>query len=66
VRMPKSRFQFAGRIASDPLPPDAVAGVEELFARLVARAWAADHPELLRAVEEKVEDEFDFDSDGAH
>ena len=43
----RQRFRVVRRIASEPMPVEQWRGVERIMARLVARAYAADHPELF-------------------
>ncbi len=35
------------RISSEPMSPEQWRGVERILARVIARAYLADHPELL-------------------
>jgi len=42
------RFTVVSKIAAEPMPVDEWRAAESLLARLVARAYAADHPELFR------------------
>jgi len=42
------RFTVVTKIAVEPMPVDEWRAAESLLARLVARAYAADHPELFR------------------
>ena len=39
---------MVSRIAAEPMPVEEWQAAESLLARLVARAYAADHPELFR------------------
>ncbi len=43
----KKRISVVRRIAPDPMPPEQWEAAERLMATLVARAFAADHPELF-------------------
>lgn len=42
------RFTVVTKIAAEPMPVEEWRAAESLLARLVARAYAADHPELFR------------------
>ena len=46
----RRRFSVITRIAAEPMPVEEWQAAESLLARLVARAYAADHPELFRPV----------------
>ena len=43
----KGRFTVIARIAAEPLPAAEWDAAERLLAELIARAYAADHPELF-------------------
>jgi hypothetical protein len=45
----KRQFTFMARIAEEPMPAEEWQAAERLLAKLVARAYAADHPDLLQA-----------------
>ena len=47
-RKSKQRFTFKASIAAEPMPIEQWQAVERLLARLIARAYLADHPELFR------------------
>lgn len=47
----RRRFPVVTKIAAEPMPMDEWQAAESLLARLVARAYAADHPELFRRPE---------------
>ena len=47
TRSRQRRIAVRTRTASQPMPPAECQAVERLLARLVARAWATDHPELF-------------------
>ena len=48
VRTSKRRFTFTARIAEAPMSAAEWQATERLLARLIARAYAHDHPELFR------------------
>jgi hypothetical protein len=43
----RRRFTFRASIAQEPMPVEEWQAAERLLAKLVARAYAADHPELF-------------------
>jgi len=47
-RQGRSRFRIVRRVAPEPMPAEEWQAAERLLARLIARAYAADHPELFR------------------
>ena len=47
ARRMRQRPRITARIASDPMSPEELQAAERLVARLVARAFAADRPELF-------------------
>ncbi len=47
----RRRFTVVTKIAAEPMPMEEWQAAESLLARLVARAYAADHPELFRRPE---------------
>ena len=50
----KSRFTFHTVISDEPMPHDEWEAAEKILAKLVAEAYAADHPEIFgSAVEEE-------------
>jgi hypothetical protein len=51
------RFTVVTRIAAEPMPVEEWRAAESLLARLVARAYAADHPELFRPAIARSENE---------
>jgi len=53
----KRRFTVVTRIAAEPMPVEEWRAAESLLARLVARAYAADHPELFRPAIARSENE---------
>jgi hypothetical protein len=42
--------------ANDPMTPEALAAAQDLFAEIIARTFAREHPELLGFVQRKEED----------
>lgn len=49
ARTTKQRFTFRASIAEEPMPAAEFAAAERLLARLIARAYDADHSEMFRA-----------------
>lgn len=47
----RRRFTVVTKIAAEPMAMEEWQAAESLLARLVARAYAADHPELFRRPE---------------
>ena len=47
VRTSKERFTFRATLAEKPMPAEEFAAAERMLARLIARAYAADHPKLF-------------------
>jgi hypothetical protein len=45
---PKRAITYRVAVAAEPMPAEDLRAVELLVARLVARAYAADHPGLFR------------------
>jgi hypothetical protein len=43
----RQRFTFKARVAQEPMPQADLAAVERILAKLIARAYIADHPELF-------------------
>ncbi len=48
LHKPMARLAFAGQVSPDPMLVEDWQTTEALLARFVARAYAADHPELFR------------------
>ena len=47
----KSRFTFHKTISDEPMPDEEWEFAEKILAKLVAEAYAADHPEIFSPVE---------------
>ena len=54
---PKRAITYRVAVAAEPMPAEDLRAVELLVARLVARAYAADHPGLFRPAVPQMESE---------
>jgi len=43
----RRRFTFRATVAAEPMAAEDLQAAERILARLIARAYAADHPELF-------------------
>lgn len=44
----RQRLKIFRRISPDPMPPEDWRGLQRVLGRVIARAYLADHPELLK------------------
>ena len=49
-RRARQPIRFTATIAREPMPQHEWVAVQDLLARMIARAYAAEHPELFRPV----------------